>query len=481
MSKQIVVGKDKALEPVDLLLSMANRHGLISGATGTGKTVTLQKIAEQFSHAGIPIFTADVKGDLAGIAFPAHANPKIEKRLSELKVTDYTPQGCPVVFWDVAGNKGHPLRATLSEMGPLLLGRLLDLNPTQQGVLNALYKVADDQGLLILDLKDLSSLIVWAKENASSLQGEYGNITASTLGAIQRGLMTLSTSGGESFFAEPAFSIDNLFQKNANGKGIVNILDATQLINDPLLYSTFLLWLLSELFEKLPEVGDLDQPKLVFIFDEAHLLFNSAPKPLLEKIEQLVRLIRSKGVGVYFVTQSPLDVPESVLGQLGNRVQHALRGFTPKDQKAIKAAAQTFRQNPAFKTEAAISELEVGEALLSFLDEKGAPTMVKRAKIIPPESRIGTITDAERQSLIQQSPYYGKYEKIVDRESAYEILNKAVDNKTDGEEKEKAPRKPVGRPRQSATQAIIVSTARSVGTQLGRQIVRGILGSIFKK
>lgn len=480
MSQKILVGKDNDLQSIDLLLTMANRHGLISGATGTGKTVTLQTIAEQFSRAGVTVFTADVKGDLSGIAFPADKNPKIEKRLTELHINDYTPQGCPVVLWDLEGKKGHPLRTTLSEMGPLLLGRLLNLNDTQQGVLNAIYKMADDQGLLILDLKDLSSLLLWAKENAASLQGQYGNITSSTLGAIQRGLMTLSSSGGDLFFAEPAFSIENLFQKDADGKGLVHILDATKLINDPLLYSTFLLWLLSELFEKLPEVGDIDQPKLVFIFDEAHLLFNSAPKPLLEKIEQLVRLIRSKGVGVYFVTQSPLDVPESVLGQLGNRVQHALRGFTPKDQKAIKAAAATFRQNPSLKTETVISELGVGEALLSFLDDKGSPTMVHRAKIIPPESRIGTLSDAERQHLIEQSPFYGKYEQIVDRESAYEILNKAV-SKKNGEEKEQGARKPVGRPRQSATEAMIVSTARSVGTQLGRQIIRGILGSIFKK
>lgn len=475
MPKEIAIGKDKN-DFVDMYLSMANRHGLVSGATGTGKTVTLQRIAEQLSDVGIPVFTADVKGDLSGIAFPGSLeNTKIKTRLDELKIKNFTPHGCPVVFWDVYGKMGHPLRTTLSELGPILLGRLLNLNDTQQGVLNAVFKMADDQGLLVLDLKDLETLLSWAKDNASSLQDKYGNINAATVGAIQRGLLVLSTSGGDNFFGEPAFDIQNLFQKNADGKGIINILDATQLIQNPLLYSTFLLWLLSELFEKLPEVGDLDQPKLVFFFDEAHLLFDSAPKPLLDKIEQMVRLIRSKGVGVFFVTQSPLDVPEDVLGQLGNRAQHALRAFTPKDQKAIRAAAQTFRQNPKLDTEKVISELGVGEALVSFLDPKGTPTVVRRTLIIPPSSRIGSITETERQKLMQQSPFYGRYEKAVDRESAYEILTKRMEEKT------AEPSKPVGRPRQSATEAIIISTARSVGTTLGRQIIRGILGSIFKK
>lgn len=475
MAKEISVGKDKN-DFINMYLSMTNRHGLVSGATGTGKTVTLQRIAEQLSDAGISVFTADVKGDLSGIAFPGSLdNKKVKARLTELKIKDFTPHGCPVVFWDVYGKMGHPLRTTLSELGPILLGRLLNLNDTQQGVLNAVFKIADDQGLLILDLKDLEALLSWAKDNAPTLQDKYGNINASTVGAIQRGLLVLSTSGGDNFFGEPAFDIQNLFQKEVSGKGIVNILDATQLIQNPLLYCTFLLWLLSELFEKLPEVGDLEQPKLVFFFDEAHLLFDSAPKPLLDKIEQMVRLIRSKGVGVFFVTQSPLDVPEDVLGQLGNRVQHALRAFTPKDQKAIKAAAQTFRQNPKLDTEKVISELAVGEALVSFLDAKGTPAEVCKTLIISPSSRIGSITDAERQQLIQQSPFYGRYETAIDRESAYEILTKRI------EDKAAEPAKPVGRPRQTATEAIIISTARSVGATLGRQIIRGILGSIFKK
>lgn len=485
MGTLIPIGMDSKNKPISLDLAMANRHGLITGATGTGKTVTLQKIAEQFSHAGISVFTADVKGDLSGIAFPNNGdNPKIKERLAELKISKYTPQACPVVFWDIYGKMGHPLRATISEMGPLLIGRILNLNDTQQGVLNAAFSIADDQGWLLLDLKDLESLLAWMKDNASSLQSKYGNITGSTIGAIQRGLLTLSESGGDKFFGEPAFNMNNLFQKDPSGKGIINILDATQLINDALLYSTFLLWMMSELYEKLPEVGDLDKPKLAFFFDEAHLLFNSAPKPLLDKIEQLVRLIRSKGVGIYFITQTPLDVPDTVLGQLGNRVQHALRGFTPKDQKAIKAAAQTFRQNPNLDTEKVISQLGVGEALLSFLDATGTPTIVQRAKIIPPESRIGAITDAERQNLINRSPFYGMYDKPIDRESAYEILSKKAGGQKETVEEtagSDADKRSPGRPRQSVTEAIFVSTARSFGTQIGRQIVRGILGSIFRK
>lgn len=483
MDTLIPIAMDEKNKPLNLDLAMANRHGLITGATGTGKTVTLQKIAEQFSKAGISVFTADVKGDFSGVAFPANDNPKIKQRLAALKIKDYLPQGNPVVFWDVYGKNGHPLRTTISDIGPLLLGRMLNLNDVQQGVLNAGFNIADDQGLLLLDLKDLQSLLTWMKENAATLQGKYGNITGSTIGAIQRGVLTLATSGGDQFFGEPTFDINYLFAKDANGKGIINILDATQLIQDGLLYSTFLLWLLSALFEKLPEVGDIDRPKLVFFFDEAHLLFNSAP-PLLEKIEQLIRLIRSKGVGVYFVTQNPLDVLDKVLGQLGNRVQHALRAFTPKDQKLIKAAAQTFRQNPDLDTSVVISELAVGEALISFLDASGTPTMVERAKVIPPQSRIGTITAAERQNLILNSPFYGQYEKKIDRESAYEMLQKMTkqqERATETMANDSIPNRSPGRPRQSVTEAIFVSTARSFGTQIGRQIVRGILGSIFKK
>jgi DNA helicase HerA-like ATPase len=483
MTAQFPIAMTSKLDPIEFYLAMANRHGMIAGATGTGKTVTLQKIAEQFSQAGVSVFTADVKGDLAGIAFPANNNPKVKARLEELKIKDYTPQACPVVFWDIYGKEGHPLRATISEMGPLLLGRLLNLNDTQQGVLNATFSYADDEGLLLIDLKDLRSLLEWMQHNASSLQGKYGNISSASIGAIQRGLLTLQEAGGDNFFGEPAFRIENLFQKNASGQGLVHILDATKLINDPLLYSTFLLWLLSDLFETLPEVGDLDKPKLVFFFDEAHLLFNSAPKPLMEKIQQLVRLIRSKGVGVYFVSQSPLDIPETVLGQLGNRIQHALRAFTPRDQKAIKAAAQTFRQNPKLDLEAAIQQMGVGEALISLLDTAGTPAMVERTKVIPPVSRIGAISAEERTQLMNQSPFAGIYDKPVDRESAYEILAKRTADKqqvvetveANGNTEKRGP----GRPRQSMAEAMVTSAARSFGTQIGRQILRGIMGSIF--
>lgn len=485
--QQFPIGMDKDQKWVEFLLRMANRHGLIAGATGTGKTVTLQTIAENFSKANVPIFTADVKGDLAGLAFPGVDNPKTEQRVRELKMKDYTHEGSPVVFWDIYAKFGHPLRTTVSEMGPLLFGHILDINETQQGIINAAFSYADDHGLLLLDLKDIRSMLNWMKDNPTEFQGKYGNITASSVGAIQRSLLSLEEAGGNLFFGEPAFKIDNLFQHHKDGRGIINILDATQLINNGLLYSTFLLWLLSELFETLPEVGDLDKPKLVFIFDEAHLLFYAAPKLLLEKIIQLVRLIRSKGVGVYFVTQNPVDIPDTVLGQLGNRVQHALRGFTPKDQKAIKAAAQTFRQNSKINTEKVISELEVGEALVSLLDENGAPTVVDKVKIAPPASRIGAITESERQMIIGQSPYNGIYEKTIDRESAYEILQKKIQSAQQTEKEtetvmtETPTARGQGRPRQSTTETFLKSTARTVGSQMGRQIVRGILGSIFGK
>lgn len=482
MSNKIFIGANAKLKPAELLLSMANRHGLISGATGTGKTVTLQTMAEELSRNGVSIFTADVKGDLSGLAFPGTDNAKIKQRVTELKIKDYKPQACHVAFWDIYGKNGHPLRATMTELGPLLLSRLLNSNNTQQGVINAAFSYADDEGLLLLDLKDFRSLLDWMGSQVETLKTKYGNFTTSSIGAIQRGLLTLEEAGGTQFFGEPAFKIDTLFQKDSSGQGIINILDATQLISNPLLYSTFLLWLLSELFETMPEVGDLDKPKLVFFFDEAHLLFNSAPKPLLEKIEQLVRLIRSKGVGVFFVTQTPLDVPASVLGQLGNRVQHALRGFTPADQKAIRAAAQTFRKNPHLDTEKIISELGVGEALVSFLDESGQPEIVDRIKIAPPTSRIGAISSQEREDIIKSSPNFGIYEKTIDRESAYEILTRKMQEKTAATKtttvKEK---KPAGRPKKSATETLITSTARSVGNQIGRQIIRGIMGSIFGK
>lgn len=466
-------------------LAMANRHGLVAGATGTGKTVTLQIIAEQLSKQGVAVFTADVKGDLSGIALASSSNEKLLKRVNDLNVTNYTPADNPVVFWDIYGKTGHPLRTTISEMGPLLLGRLLNLNDTQQGVLAAAFSLADDEGLLLLDLKDLRSLLDWMGQHSADYKSKYGNISSSTVGAIQRGLLSLNEAGGDVFFGEPALNIQDLFAKDAKGHGIINILDATKLINDPRLYSTFLLWLLSELFETLPEVGDQEKPKLVFFFDEAHLLFNGSPKPLIEKIEQLVRLIRSKGVGVYFVTQSPLDVPETVLGQLGNRVQHALRAFTPKDQKAVKVTAQTFRQNPALETEKMLTELAVGEALVSFLESSGTPTMVEKVCIYPPQSRIGPLTTDEHQAIINRSPYAGVYEKALDRESAYEkILQrmqpvaKQVEQKQEEPEYEQ-PKRSAGRPRQSIAEAMMKSTARSVGNTLGRQIVRGLLGSIF--
>lgn len=484
MDQQFAVGMDDKLKPVDFLLSMANRHGFIAGATGTGKTVTLQKLAESFSEAGIPVFTADVKGDLSGIAFPAEENPKIKQRLADLKIKDYTPHASPTVFWDIYGKKGHPLRTTISAIGPTLLGRLLNLNDTQQGILNAAFSYADDNSLLLIDMKDLRSLLDWMQKNATDdITSKYGNMSKTSIGAIQRQLLTLSESGGDIFFGEPDFKIDNLFQKDLSGKGIVHILDATKLINDGLLYSTFLLWLLSDLYESLPEVGDLDKPKLVFFFDEAHLLFNAAPKPLLEKIEQLVRLIRSKGVGVYFVSQSPLDVPESVLGQLSNRVQHALRAYTPRDQKSVKAAAQTFRQNPKLNIETLITTMGVGEALVSFLDVKGTPGLVDHVKIIPPCSRIGAISDIERQQLMNASPFASQYDQVIERPSAYEALENKANGETSTSENANASQETPtrGRPRQTVAEAMMTSAARSFGTQIGRQIIRGILGSIFNK
>lgn len=475
----LTIGIDNKKTPISFNLAMANRHGLVAGATGTGKTVTLQVLAEAFSREGVAVFTADVKGDLAGIALPANMNDKLSKRILDLKVLNFSPQGNPVVFWDIYGKKGHPLRTTISEMGPLLLGRLLDLNDTQQGVLSAAFSLADDEGLLLLDLKDLRSLLDWMGQHSAEYKVKYGNMSTATIGAIVRGLLSLNEAGGELFFGEPALNIQDLFGKDSKGHGNINILDATKLINDPRLYSTFLLWLLSELFETLPEVGDQEKPKLVFFFDEAHLLFNSAPKPLIEKIEQLVRLIRSKGVGVYFVTQSPLDVPETVLGQLGNRIQHALRAFTPKDQKAVKVTAETFRQNPDLQTQKLLTELAVGEALVSLLEPSGTPAIVQQVKIYPPSSRIGPLTPEEYQTTISHSPFFGTYEKVIDRESAYERIQQKIEPQ---QVKEPAsPTRGVGRPRDPALEAMLKSTARSVGSSLGRQIVRGVLGSIFGK
>ena len=405
-----------------LLLKYGNRHGLIAGATGTGKTVTLQTLAEGFSAFGVPVFMADVKGDLSGINQPGGDNPKAVERAKLLKIDGYKGRGFPTIYWDLFGDKGHPVRTTVSEIGPVLMARLLQLNDTQEGVLNIVFKVADEQGLLLLDFKDLQSVLQWTAENAGTLTTKYGNVSKQTIGTIQRSLLTLQQQGGERFFGEPALDLKDMIAHDASGAGYVNVLAADRLMQSPRLYSTFLLWLLSELFEVMPEVGDPDRPKFVFFFDEAHLLFDDAPKALLEKIEQAVRLIRSKGVGVYFVTQSPLDIPDTVLGQLSNRVQHALRAFTPKDQKAVKTAAETFRPNKKFSAADAIVELGVGEALVSFLDAKGVPTPVERCFIAPPQGRIGPASDAERAAIIKASPLAGKYERSVDRDSAYEVL-----------------------------------------------------------
>lgn len=407
--------------PISICGKMANRHGLIAGATGTGKTVSLQVLAETFSQAGVPCFLADMKGDLSGISQAGTVSSFIEKRMPEFEIENPQFAGCPVRLYDVFGEQGHPMRTTISNMGPMLLSRLLGLNEVQSGVMDIIFRVADDKGLLLLDLKDLRSMVAYVSEHATEYKVSYGNVTDGSIGAIQRALLSLENQGAEKFFGEPAFDIYDLMQTN-NGKGILSVLEADKLMQNPKLYSTFLLWLLSEIYSKLPEVGDMELPKFVFFFDEAHTLFDETPKALVDKIEQVVRLIRSKGVGVYFITQSPTDIPESILGQLGNRIQHALRAYTPKDQKAVKTAAETFRANPAFKTADAIMELGTGEALVSFLDEKGAPQIVQRAKILFPLSQIGAITEAQRRQIINSSMIAGKYDNPIDRESAFEVL-----------------------------------------------------------
>jgi uncharacterized protein len=487
-----------------LLPQMANRHGLIAGATGTGKTVTLQVLAEGFSSLGVPVFMADVKGDLAGISQPGVSAPKIEKRIQELRIEGFTFAGCPVTFWDVFGENGHPVRGTISEMGPLLLARLLQLNDTQAGVLNLIFRIADENGLLLLDEKDLRAMVQYVGENASVFTTQYGNVSTASVGAIQRNLLALESQGAEKFFAEPALNFDDLLQTDAQGRGLVNILAADKLMQAPKIYATFLLWLLSELFERLPEAGDLPKPKLVFFFDEAHLLFADIPPALLEKIEQVVRLIRSKGVGVYFVSQNPRDIPDNVLGQLSNRVQHALRAFTPRDQKAVQAAAETFRTNPKLNTETVLTELGVGEALVSFLDEKGEPSVVQRASICPPRSQIGPIRPEQRQQIIRSSLVFGQYEKVVDRESAYERLRGVHSEPAQAQSRSAQPaeQKPGflesilgggalaplpsaptrgrgGRQPESLMTAMAKSTVRTIGSSVGREIIRGIMGSIF--
>ena len=508
MIDPIVIARQKEKDVV-LLPAFANRHGLITGATGTGKTVTLQALAERFSAIGVPVFMADVKGDLSGLFAPGKESDKLKARLVQLEIEDWAPQAFPTVFWDVFGEQGHPVRATVSDMGPLLLGRLLNLNETQAGVLQIVFRIADDNGLLLLDLKDLRAMVQHVGDHAAEFRTQYGNISAASIGAIQRGLLTIEEQGGAKFFGEPMLDIADLMQTDAKGRGVINVLAGEKLLHAPRVYATFLLWLLAELFEQLPEAGDLEKPKIVFFFDEAHLLFSEAPPALLEKVEQVVRLIRSKGVGIYFVTQNPLDVPEKVLGQLGNRVQHALRAFTPRDQKAVKTAAETLRANPAFSAEAAITELGVGEALVSCLDEKGTPSVVERAFITPPSSRIGPLSADERQAAIESSVLFGHYEKQVDRESAYEILSGRQVASAGGQPSPvttSAPQQPVGqqpassgwgdmlggllggdagaargrgRQPEGLGATLAKSAMRSIGSAVGREIVRGVLGSIL--
>jgi DNA helicase HerA-like ATPase len=531
-----------SVRPEYLALKFANRHGLITGATGTGKTVTLQVLAEGLSAAGVPVFCADVKGDLAGIGAPGEVKDFLEERAQAIGFAEeYELKASPAIYWDLFGKKGHPVRTTVSEMGPLLLSRLLELNDTQEGVLNIVFKVADEEGLLLLDFKDLRALLAYVADNADAVTATYGNVAKATVGAIQRQLLVLEQQGGDLFFGEPGLNIADLMQVTGDGRGAVNVLTADRLMRTPKLYATFLLWLMSELFEELPEVGDLDKPKLVFFFDEAHLLFDEAPKALIEKVEQVVKLIRSKGVGIWFVTQNPLDVPESVLAQLGNRVQHALRAYSPREQKAVKVAAETFRANPEFDTFAAITELGQGEALVSMLEGKAVPSVVQRTLIRPPSSRLGPLSDEERAALIAASPLAGVYDEVVDRESAFEILKARASGVRQEREAPAAPSRPRSSPgfsvpdfgwsnrptsrpaetppneidrrprldeyeseterrrreareeresmpryggRQTIAEAAIKSVVRSVssqvGSQIGRALVRGVLGSLLK-
>jgi len=500
MAEPLLIAKHASIE-CHLLPGLANRHGLITGATGTGKTVTLQTLAENFSRIGVPVFMADVKGDLTGMSQTGHIPEKMAAVLKDRGLEQPTTQACPVTLWDVFGEQGHPVRATVSDMGPLLLGRMLNLNETQLGVLNLVFKIADDNGLLLLDLKDLRAMLQYVGDNAKEFTTEYGNISAASVGAIQRGLLQIEQQGGDQFFGEPMLDIQDFMQTDTNGHGVVNILAADRLMNSPRLYATFLLWMLSELFETLPEIGDPEKPKLVFFFDEAHLLFNEAPKVLIERIELVVRLVRSKGVGVYFVTQNPLDIPDSVLAQLGNRVQHALRAFTPRDQKAVKATATTMRQKPGLDIETAITELAVGEALVSFLDTKGRPSITERVYVLPPGSQIGPITPQQRQALMASSLVAGVYEKVVDRESAYEKLKDraeqmAAQAPANGKGAATAPQEeggllgglndvlfgstgPRGGRRDGLAQTMAKSAVRTMGTTLGREILRGVMGSIF--
>ena len=524
MSTPIIIAKKTTNTQQDVVLhsKFANRHGLIAGATGTGKTVTLKVLAESFSRLGVPVFLADAKGDVSSLAQAGASNPKFDERIKSLGIDSIPFAASPVVFWDLFAEQGHPIRTTITEIGPLLLARMLNLNDTQEGVLSAVFRIADDQGMLLIDFKDLKAMIGYVSEHAAEFKAEYGNLSPASLGAIQRNLLALADQGGDQFFGEPSLNILDFIQTDSNGHGYINILAADKLMNTPKLYATFLLWILSELFEQLPEVGDMDKPKLVFFFDEAHLLFDNASAALQEKIEQVVRLIRSKGVGIYFVTQNPLDLPESVLGQLGNRVQHALRAFTPKDQKAVKTAADTFRANPKFKVEQAITELAVGEALISCLDEQGTPQVVERAWVMPPYSSFSPISPEQRQTLISQSIVAGIYEKSLDRESAFELLqNKVVERQQQAvqieqekqqakeqealakqqakeaetlakqqvreqeriakEQQKEAEREAKQREKliQDTVGTFAKSAARSLGGSTGQKIVRGLLGSLF--
>ncbi|MFN8946803.1 MAG: helicase HerA-like domain-containing protein [Alphaproteobacteria bacterium] len=481
-----------------LLLSTANRHGMIAGATGTGKTATLRVLAEGFSRAGVPVFAPDIKGDLAGLCMPAEQKPFIAERLGKIGNPPWAPEGHPLVFWDLYGELGHPLRATVSEMGPTLLARMLQLNDTQEGVLNIVFRIADEQGLLLVDLKDLRAVLVNVGENANQYTLSYGNITAASVGAIQRALLTLENQGGDMFFGEPALDLNDLLFTDVRGRGAIHVLAAEKLFGNPKLYATFLLWMLSELFEQMPEVGDIDKPKLVFFFDEAHLLFDDAPKALVDKVEQVVRLIRSKGVGVYFISQSPLDVPDEVLGQLGNKVQHALRAFTPKDRKSVRAVADNFRENPSFSAADAVQELAVGEALVSTLDAKGIPSVVDRVLIVPPTGRMGAITPEERAGVMKLSPLKGVYDETVDAVTAYEILRERAAAEPEAPSRRgggrKAQRRTWGEPpaprprpapraasRQTIAEAATKSAVRSIASSLGRALVRGVLGSLLKR
>jgi len=502
MGRSIVIAKKTADTTQDIVLhsQLANRHGLIAGATGTGKTVTLKVLAESFSRIGVPVFLADAKGDVSSLAKAGESSPKFDERIKSLNIESIPFAASPVVFWDLFGEQGHPIRTTISEIGPLLLAQILNLNDTQEGVLSAVFRIADDQGLLLIDFKDLKAMLSYVSEHAADFKAEYGNLSPASLGAIQRNLLALADQGGDQFFGEPALDLMDFLQTDSQGRGNINLLAADKLMNTPKLYATFLLWMLSELFEQLPEVGDLDKPKLVFFFDEAHLLFDNASPALQEKIEQVVRLIRSKGVGIYFVTQNPLDLPESVLGQLGNRVQHALRAFTPKDQKAVKTAAETFRANPEFKVDQVITELAVGEALISCLDEKGIPQIVERGWVMPPYSSFTPISLEERKALMQQSIVAGIYEQPVDRDSAHEMLqNKVAERQQQAQaaelakqqlkEQERLAREQqkeaerAAKQREKLTQDIVgtfaKSAARSLGGSTGQKIVRGLLGSLF--